>query len=75
MLSVDIFSTALMNTSIEEGIVLRNKLFEMYPNGDFNVFYLRQIGDDDSAEVTVYATSDMNKTLKTEKGVKVVYEK
>ena len=72
---VDIFSTALMNTSIEEGIVLRNKLFEMYPNGDFNVFYLRQIGDDDNAEVTVYATSDMNKTLKTEKGVKVVYEK
>lgn len=72
---VDIFSTALMNTSIEEGIVLRNKLFEMYPNGDFNVFYLRQIGDDDNAEVTVYATSDMNKTLKTEKGVNVVYEK
>ena len=72
---VDIFSTALMNTSIEEGIVLRNKLFEMYPNGDFNVFYLRQIGDDDNAEVTVYATSDMNKTLKTEKGVNVDYEK
>ena len=72
---VDIFSTALMNTSIEVGIVLRNKLFEMYPNGDFNVFYLRQIGDDDNAEVTVYATSDMNKTLKTEKGVNVVYEK
>lgn len=71
---VDIFSTALMNTTIEEGILIRNNIKALYPNGDLNVFYLKQEGLDEEAKMMVYATSNMNKTLKAEDGVKIVYE-
>ena len=72
---VDMFSTALMNTTIEEGIIIRNKIKAIYPNSDLDVFYLKQTGTDEEAKLSIYATSNVNKTLTVEKGIDVTYEK
>ena len=72
---VDMFSTALMNTTIEEGIIIRNKIKATYPNSDLDVFYLKQTGTDEEAKLSIYATSNVNKTLTVEKGIDVTYEK
>ena len=71
---VDILSTAFMNTTIEEGIAIRAKINELYPNNDLNVFYLKQQGSNAEAKLSIYATSNMNDTFMVQKGIDVTYE-
>lgn len=71
---VDALSTAFMNLNLEDGMKLRNKILEKYPNSNIELMYLIQENDNKNAICTVHATSDINGTLQAAEGIKIIYE-
>lgn len=71
---VDVLSTALMNVTIEEGIMIRSKFLNEFADSNIEVFYLKQNGFADDASMSLYATSNLNDTLEVNKEIKVTYE-
>ena len=77
---VDAFTTAFMNLSIEDGLLLRKEILNKYPDSDLELLYLTQEGyeskqENKTATYTVIATSNFNNTLTLQEGVNIVYEK
>lgn len=72
---VDALSTALTNMTLEDGLLLKDELLKNNPNYDLDILYLSQTGlEIGDYQLTVTATSDIDGTLKGEKGVNIVYE-
>ncbi len=68
---LDTFTTAFMNLSIQEGLALKTKLLEEFPDHDLEIFYLVI----ENQEMVLHTTSSVNNTLQLGSGVKVIYEK
>ena len=73
-LMVDALSTAFMNLNLEDGMKLRNKILELYPDSNLELMYLLQENDDKNAICTVHATSDINGTFQAAEGIEIIYE-
>ena len=73
-LMVDALSTAFMNLNLEDGMKLRNKILELYPDSNLELMYLLQENDDKNAICTVHATSNINGTLQAAEGIEIIYE-
>ena len=71
---LDVLSTALMNTNIEEGMLIRNNFIKEFENSTIEAFYLKQNGFKEDATMSLYATSNYNNTLEVNKEIKVTYE-
>ena len=71
---VDALSTAFMNLNLEEGMKLRKKILEKYPDSDLELLYLLQENDDQNAICTIHTTSNINETLIAAEGIEIIYE-
>lgn len=71
---VDALSTAFMNLNLEEGMKLRQKILEKYPDSDLELLYLLQENDDQNAICTIHTTSNINETLIAAEGIEIIYE-
>lgn len=67
---LDVFTTAFMNLNIQDGLFLRNKILQHFPDDDLEIFYLVN----DNGKMILHATSSMENTLQTHTGVECLYE-
>ena len=69
---LDAFSTTLVNKSIEDGLLFREKVMNDY-NADLEIIYIKENLKEETIEIIT--TSDFNKTLEVgkQKGISISY--